>query len=244
MTLWVNGEEREAAFASRSQTRKAYQKIAVERRRDPVLVTTSGPDQILMQCFPVPADGGKMKIRFGITSPLDMLDLQNGRVRLPAMVERNFNLKDGLKHSVWLESRSELEGDESFFRQGSLKDGDFTLQGKLLDDELLAVESSIQVIHPEAVTQVWTEALEKDHVVVQRLIEQKAQPLKSTVVVIDGSVSMASYFDEIHESHQNRMPWKRNHQSQQPWISEAVLSAQSGAEPQRDPFPGPQSRPE
>ncbi|MBL6842621.1 MAG: PEP-CTERM sorting domain-containing protein [Verrucomicrobiae bacterium] len=200
LTLWVGGEEREAAFASRAQTRKAYQKIAVERRRDPVLVTTSGPDQILMQCFPVPADGGKMKIRFGITSPLDMLDLQNGRVRLPAMVERNFNLKDGLKHSVWLESRSELEGDESFFRQGSLKDGDFTLQGKLLDDELLAVESSIQVMRPEAVTQVWTEAQEKDHVVVQRLIEQQAQPLKSTVVVIDGSVSMASCFDEIHGS--------------------------------------------
>ena len=141
-----------------------------------------------------------MKIRFGITSPLDMLDLQNGRVRLPAMVERNFNLKDGLKHSVWLESRSELEGDESFFRQGSLKDGDFTLQGKLLDDELLAVESSIQVMRPEAVTQVWTEAQEKDHVVVQRLIEQQAQPLKSTVLVIDGSVSMASCFDEIHGS--------------------------------------------
>ncbi len=34
------------------------------------------------------------------------------------------------------------------------------------------------------------------------------------------------------------MPWKRNHQSQQPWIQEAVLSAQSGAEPQRDPFQG------
>jgi len=200
LTLWVNGEEREAAFASRAQTRKAYQKIAVERRRDPVLVTTSGPDQILVQCFPVPADGGKMKIRFGITSPLNMLDLKNGRVRLPAMVERNFNLKDGLKHSVWLESRSELAGDESFFRQGSLKDGDFTLQGKLLDDELLAVESSIRVIRPEAETQVWTEALEKDHVVVQRLIEQKAQPLESAVVVIDGSVSMASYFDEINES--------------------------------------------
>ena len=54
LTLWVNDEEREAAFASRNLTRKAYQKIAVERRRDPVLVTTSGPDQILMQCFPVP----------------------------------------------------------------------------------------------------------------------------------------------------------------------------------------------
>ena len=104
LTLWVNDEEREAAFASRNLTRKAYQKIAVERRRDPVLVTTSGPDQILMQCFPVPPDGGRMQIRFGITAPLDMSDLSHGRTRLPVMVERNFNLRGALKHAIWVES--------------------------------------------------------------------------------------------------------------------------------------------
>ena len=200
LTLWVNGEEREAAFASREQTRKAYQKIAVERRRDPVLVTTSGPDQVLVQCFPVPADGGKMKIRFGVTAPLDMLDLKNGRVRLPAMVERNFNLKDSLKHSVWLESRSELQGDASLFRQGSLKDGEFTLQGKLLDRELLTSKSTVQVLRPEAVTEVWTEALEEGHVVVQRLIEKEAHPIGATMVLVDGSVSMLPHFDEVSES--------------------------------------------
>ncbi len=200
LTLWVNGEEREAAFASREQTRKAYQKIAVERRRDPVLVTTSGPDQVLVQCFPVPADGGKMKIRFGITAPLDMVDLKNGRVRLPAMLERNFNLREELKHSVWLESRSELRGDASLYRQGSLKDGDFTLQGKLLDNELLMSKSTIQVMRPEAVTEVWSEALEEGHVVVQRLVEQEARPVESTVVVIDGSVSMLPHFDEVGEA--------------------------------------------
>jgi hypothetical protein len=200
LTLWVNGEEREAAFASREQTRKAYQKIAVERRRDPVLVTTSGPDQVLVQCFPVPADGGKMKIRFGITAPLNMVDMKNGRIRLPAMIERNFNLKEELKHSVWLESRSELQGDASLYRQGSLKDGDFTLQGKLLDNELLMSKSTIQVMRPEAVTEVWSEALEDGHVVVQRLLEQEAPPVDSTVVVIDGSVSMLPHFEEVSEA--------------------------------------------
>jgi hypothetical protein len=54
LTLWVNGEEREAAFAGRSQTRQAYQQV-VSRRRDPVLVTTAGRDRVLVQCFPVPA---------------------------------------------------------------------------------------------------------------------------------------------------------------------------------------------
>src|SRR6185436_12440072 len=67
LTLWVNGEEREAAFAGRSQTRQAYEKVAIQQRRDPVLVTTAGPDRVLMQCFPV-QPGGLMKVRLGITA--------------------------------------------------------------------------------------------------------------------------------------------------------------------------------
>jgi len=41
LTLWIDGEEREAAFGGRSQVREAYQKV-VPAPRDPVLVTTSG----------------------------------------------------------------------------------------------------------------------------------------------------------------------------------------------------------
>src|SRR6185369_17616494 len=43
LTLWVNGEEREAAFSGRSHVREAYQQVAVVQRHDPVLVTTCGP---------------------------------------------------------------------------------------------------------------------------------------------------------------------------------------------------------
>ncbi|HEY2981230.1 MAG TPA: VIT domain-containing protein, partial [Anaerolineales bacterium] len=71
LTLWVNGEEREAAFAARGKVRQAYEQV-VRQRRDPVLVTTSGPDRVLVQCFPVPPDGGEMKIRIGITAPVQL----------------------------------------------------------------------------------------------------------------------------------------------------------------------------
>jgi len=74
LTLWVNGEEREAAFAGTSQVREAYQRVAIEQRRDPVLVTTSGRDRIMVQCFPVPSEGGEMKIRIGVTVPLVLED--------------------------------------------------------------------------------------------------------------------------------------------------------------------------
>jgi hypothetical protein len=52
LTLWVNGEEREAAFAGRGQVREAYQKVAIQQRRDPVLVTTAGRDRVLDPMLP------------------------------------------------------------------------------------------------------------------------------------------------------------------------------------------------
>jgi hypothetical protein len=104
LTLWVNGEEREAAFAGRAEMREAYENI-VRRSRDPVLVTTSGPDRVLMQCFPVPPNGGTMKTRLGITIPLSTLDQVNGKLQLPRMIERNFNLAHDLEHAVWIELR-------------------------------------------------------------------------------------------------------------------------------------------
>ncbi len=68
LTLWINGEECEAAFGKRGQVRAAYESV-VSKRRDPVLVGMCGPDQIQLQCFPVPKDG-EMKVRIGVTIPL------------------------------------------------------------------------------------------------------------------------------------------------------------------------------
>jgi len=142
LTLWVNGEEREAAFAGRAEVREAYEKI-VRQRRDPVLVTTSGPDRVLMQCFPVPPDGGTMKTRLGITIPLSMLDEVNGKLQLPRMIERNFNLAHDLEHAVWIESKSELASSLSTLTSGSKVEGDSklqTLNGQLIDSELLSTK--------------------------------------------------------------------------------------------------------
>lgn len=65
LTLWVNGEEREAAFAERGKVQAAYDSV-VRTRRDPALVTTQGGDVINVQCFPVQPNG-EMKIRLGVT---------------------------------------------------------------------------------------------------------------------------------------------------------------------------------
>ncbi|MEI8243638.1 MAG: VIT domain-containing protein [bacterium] len=91
LTLWIAGEEREAAFGGRAQTRQAYEKV-VQRRRDPVLVTSDGPDCIRVQCFPVPANG-EMKLRLGLTAPLTIAaDGQTVTLPAPAILDRNFRL--------------------------------------------------------------------------------------------------------------------------------------------------------
>ncbi len=102
VTLWIDGHPAEAAFAGRSEARQAYQNV-VQRRRDPLLVTTSGPDGVLVQCFPVPP-GGTMKIRIGVTAPLVLESLERGRLRLPSIAERNFDVPEETQHSVWIES--------------------------------------------------------------------------------------------------------------------------------------------
>ncbi len=108
LTLWINGEPQEAAFGSREQTRSAYQKV-VRRRRDPVLVTTSGRDRVLMQCFPVPPNDGTMQIRIGITSPINLVTPTEGTLLLPSICERNFGFTPDLVHTFWAESRYGLQ---------------------------------------------------------------------------------------------------------------------------------------
>lgn len=104
LTLWINGEPREAAFGPRGVVREAYQQVAVVQRRDPVLVTTCGPDRVLVQCFPVPPNGGTMKVRLGITSPLELESDTRALYTLPRFVEHNFGVAEEARHSVFVES--------------------------------------------------------------------------------------------------------------------------------------------
>ena len=77
-TLWVNGEEREAAYGGRGEVRAAYQQVAVQQRRDPLLVTTKGADRVLAQAFPVPRNGGTIKFKLGISAPLEITPSRQG----------------------------------------------------------------------------------------------------------------------------------------------------------------------
>lgn len=90
LILWVNGVPSKAAFGGRAETRKAYQQVAVVQRRDPALLSTIGPDRVLLQVFPVPAQG-KARVAVEITAPL-FLEKDGAMLRLPHLVQRNYEV--------------------------------------------------------------------------------------------------------------------------------------------------------
>lgn len=119
VSLWINGEERPAAFGPREVVRQAYQEVAVVQQRDPLLVTAKDTGHVLAQCFPVPAQG-EMKIRLGMTAPLMWEQGAGPRLtyRLPSFQHVNFGLPAESEHQVWLEghwdeSRGRLDANSA-----------------------------------------------------------------------------------------------------------------------------------
>jgi len=203
VTLWINGEEREAAFGGRSQVREAYKSVAVVQRRDPVLVTTCGPDRVLMQCFPVPAFDGVMKVRIGITAPLALETPDRGRFIWPRFLERNFGIASDFKHALWLESPERLthgkatispsqSGKRPFAIRESLPDTNFTSSVRITD------------IHRSPDKRVVWAPTENPAQIIRQTIQAVAPRAPSRVVmVVDGSDGMQSFAREISEALSN-----------------------------------------
>ncbi len=202
LTLWVNGEEREAAFAGRSQVREAYQKVAVVQQRDPVLVTMSGPDRVLVQCFPIPAGGGRMKLRLGITAPLVVESASQAALRLPCFIERNFGISQSLEHSFWLETPQQPATRLSKLVLDTHQTGKFGVHGQFSDAELSSPHSTLRfAISPKLATiQARDGKNEKPQLITQTLETAKANMPERLAIVLDGSAEMTEFFPEIAQT--------------------------------------------
>ncbi|MET0630142.1 MAG: VIT domain-containing protein [Xanthobacteraceae bacterium] len=143
-TLWVNGEEREAAYGGRSHVRAAYQRVAVQQRRDPLLVTSKGADRVLAQAFPVPAHG-TIKFKLGISAPLDIVEPSKARLTLPALVDRNFTIGPDVSHSVWIESRQALATSVASLPVSPVDGRTFRIAGSVGDRDLARTRQTITV---------------------------------------------------------------------------------------------------
>ncbi len=197
LSLWINGEEREAAFAGRKKVREAYQKV-VRRRRDPVLVTTSGPDRVIMQCFPVPP-GGTMKVRIGVTSPLTISNIEEGALRLPRFIERNFKILDGFNHSLWMESKTPLSSNIKALVNENPENNLYAIRGHI-DDQLLKSSKSLITTTRDKDTKVaWTPdpGSQSSYAIKQILEEWQLPEIGTVVLLLDGSQKINDYKVQI-----------------------------------------------
>jgi hypothetical protein len=186
-TLWVNGEEREAAYGGRGEVRAAYQQVAVVQRRDPLLVTTKGADRALAQAFPVPRNGGTIKFKIGISAPLDLTAPGKARLTLPALVDRNFSIGADTGHSVWIESRQALNAPAGL-QTSRVDERLYRISGTLDDRALSGTRQAITVDRsPDAVKRL--AHLGDGEPIVQEIARN--EPTRALMLVIDGSARLA-----------------------------------------------------
>ena len=193
LTLWIHGEEREAAFASREKTSRAYNEV-VARRKDPALVTTDGVDAVLLRCFPVPPQS-TLQVRVGLTLPLQLGESTSEgtplTMELPSFVEHNFQLPE--RHSVWLESHSPLVAFDSDLQLEHLGDGTWALRGDGVKCGPSSAGSTITCIAPSALPSSWSEDYTSEGVhVLQSFALETLPPPAISVFVIDGSSPMGA----------------------------------------------------
>ena len=197
LTLWVNGEEREAAFAGRNRVREAYQQIAIEQRRDPVLVTTSGRDRILVQCYPVHGEGGEMKIRIGITIPLLLENLHYAQLLFPHFVDRNFSIPDNLHHGVSIESKTAMSTTSRAFTTGRFLGESFAQSGNIPERDMSKPETSI--LFGRANVPTWSQdPFQTSNFIIQQTIDARGPShLYRIVLVVDTSQAMEEMRHQI-----------------------------------------------
>lgn len=179
-TLWVAGEPRPALIAGRAETRRAYERVVVRERRDPILITTDGADRVLAQAFPVPA-GGRLRARIAIAAPLEVGRGGARSLALPATLDRNFGAAETLRHRVWIDGGG-LSADAPFVA------GNARLTAAL-DDAALARRPRIAAGRITA-PGVLVSALPGEGaplVVTQRIVRAPHAPPASVIVVLDGS---------------------------------------------------------
>lgn len=194
-TLWVNGEEREAAFAGKAKVRQAYQKV-VRARRDPLLVTTLGTDRILAQAFPIASRGGTIKFKIGITAPLALNNLENASLVLPAIVDRNFNIGENVEHSIWFESKQLLQLNLSDINNQIVNPDLHRLIGSVSDKDLSGIRKVLTTKRDANVMQLIS-GFNENEFVVQSIVDTKPDTKDALLIVVDGSLKVGPHIKDI-----------------------------------------------
>ncbi len=183
-TLIINNVERDATIMVRSQARARYKK-AVMAKKDPLLVSTCGSDQILVQCYPV-RPGQTVKVKLQIAAPMSVTKDKQAKLMMPAFLERNFQVDTPVK--VNIESSDTLAAGGF---KGDIDNAKLACFG--------AVVSAPRNANSEAISYEGKE-LPGQFNITRNLRPAAYTGINSLLIVIDGSASMQQSFAQIAEA--------------------------------------------
>ncbi len=208
LTLWINGVQQEAAFSSAHKAQNAYQWI-VQRHRDPSLVTEVGRDKIFLQAYPVPRFA-EMKVRIGITAPLQVINRKEFSLSGPRVLSSNFALND-VPTQFKLVSDCPVSSDLTISNVKTNANQEDVIgdQNALnLTDSRLAVGTFLDASQPcrfrihraSAFQSVITRASHSaEHSFISESLESRGAMPKRLAVVIDGSAASKSAAPNIEK---------------------------------------------
>jgi hypothetical protein len=199
VTQWIGSVETETQFTGRSDIIPAGETL--DGRQPRVVVTTAGRDRILVQSYPVPASGKKIKIRLSITVPLVLQTKDQARLILPHFNSRNFHVPGDLKHWILIDSNHPLNSDYGLavHSVARLHNNSFQMYGKFSDAELMRPETALRLSRTDSDHGIWSHnPFEVDGSIVKQSLEERTPShLRRIVLVVDTSASMAEWETQI-----------------------------------------------
>lgn len=198
-SLWINGKECKALFATRESTRQAYESSARAGHK-PLMVSTAGPGRVLLQSS-TGSWGKDAELVVEITAPLEVMQDDQAALPMPGLAERNFSV--AVPHHVSLTSTRQVISDAGLIvTKSAMKTpagGAYTLTGDLQNDRLSEGVALLFQRDPAVIEVVATDDANPKTDIVQRIEKHRAKeaPL---IIVVDGSDTMASSMQGISDA--------------------------------------------
>ncbi|MBX9720257.1 MAG: hypothetical protein K2X81_02585, partial [Candidatus Obscuribacterales bacterium] len=150
----------------------------MEHKEDPLLVSTCGIDQILVQCFPVHSNA-TLKVKLQIITPLEVDEKGSAAFLMPAFMERNFQVETATEVDV------EAAGKH--------------LQGSFANEKIGKFAALFHVDRDKNCNKVYCvdRTSQPPRTLERNIAEVKITQPKSLLVLLDGSVSMKEFMPAI-----------------------------------------------
>ncbi|MGH9903697.1 MAG: hypothetical protein ACRD68_17960, partial [Pyrinomonadaceae bacterium] len=121
-----------------------------------------------------------------------------GVLRRPQFLERNFGIREGEDHAVWVESKGRLHTDIKYLETEQPRPELHAVRGSLRDEDLAGPGALVIAERAGDVTEAWTdEPVRGDGEVVRQIIrEREVAGPSSVVLVVDTSRRMREHIPE------------------------------------------------